>query len=176
MKKPLILSLRPRLPARPFRLWMTGSLAVVMAAMIPLRDLGPNERAGLRTLRHSRYSVNETVRRIETAALERGLTVLALMRGAQPVLVLASSVGGTPVVMQHADSQPAMPLSVLVRASSGGGADVFLVDSHGAIDEPAADAGIDAIDRHRAGRWAELPQAVTDDLDALPGLVARAIA
>ena len=54
---------------RPFRLWMTGSLAVVMAAMIPLRDVPDSKRSELlRALRHSRFGVNETVLRIENSA------------------------------------------------------------------------------------------------------------
>ena len=47
---------------RPFRLWMTGSVAVVMAAMIPLRDAVEPERSqALRVLRHSRFTVSETL-------------------------------------------------------------------------------------------------------------------
>ena len=54
---------------RPFRLWMTGSLAVVMAAMIPLRAASETERShALRVLRHSRFGVSETLQRIEVAA------------------------------------------------------------------------------------------------------------
>ena len=49
---------------RPFRLWMTGSLAVVMAAMVPLRDVDAAERRGLQLLRHSRFDVTETVQRL----------------------------------------------------------------------------------------------------------------
>jgi uncharacterized protein (DUF302 family) len=145
---------------------MTGSLAVVMAALIPMR--GPpeaeleSERDGvMRLLRHSRFGVTETVQRIEAAARDRGLSVLALMPGARPVLVLASSIGGTPAVMDEADSHPAVPLSVMVREGRGGGADVLIVAA------PAA----------RALRtWQGLPAAVAEDLAALPGLVDRALA
>jgi uncharacterized protein (DUF302 family) len=146
---------------RPFRLWMTGSLAVVMAAMIPLRDVSESEREHtMRVLRHSRFGVTETVQRIEAAARGQGLSVLALMAGARPVLVLASSVGGTPVLMHDADSQPAMPLSLMVREGGGGGADVLVAATSVA----------------RASQvWHELPAAVLDDLDALPGLVERAL-
>ena len=62
-------------------------------------------------LRHSRYGVGETLQRIEASAHEQGLPTLALMRGERPMLVLASSVGGTLVVMEEADSRPAMPLA-----------------------------------------------------------------
>ena len=51
---------------RPFRLWMTGSIAVVMAAVMPIRDISQGERSHLlRLLRHSQFGVNETVRRLQ---------------------------------------------------------------------------------------------------------------
>ena len=104
---------------RPLRLWMTGSVAVVMAAVLPLRDGSQAERSHLmRLLRHSHFSVNETVLRLEASARDQGLSVLALLHGTRPVLVLASSIGGTPVVMQDADSPPAMPLSLMVREAA----------------------------------------------------------
>jgi hypothetical protein len=146
---------------RPFRLWMTGSLAVVMAAMIPLRGASESERShALRLLRHSRYDVSETLQRIELAARDRGLSVLARVAGAPPVLVLASSIGGTLVVMNEADSRPAMPLSLMVSAAADGGADVLVASTH------EANASSD---------WSELPSAVVDDLRALPGVVERAL-
>jgi uncharacterized protein (DUF302 family) len=149
---------------RPFRFWMTGSLAVVMAAMLPLSDSTDASDAepdtAMRLLRHSRYSVGETVQRLEAAARDQGLSVLALMPGAHPVLVLGSSVGGTLVVMQEADSRPAMPLSVMVREASEGGADVMVAQA--ATERPSLD-------------WQDLPAAVVDDLAALPVLVDRAL-
>ena len=146
---------------RPFRLWMTGSLAVVMAAMIPLRDVSDVEGdSAMRVVRHSRYGVGETVQRIEAAARGRGQSVLALMSGERPVLVLASSIGGTPVVMDEADSHPEVPMSVMVREGSDGGADVLISSA------PTADGPRD---------WQSLPAAVVDDLRALPGLVDRAL-
>jgi hypothetical protein len=139
---------------RPFRLWMSGSIAVVMAAVMPIRDVAQGERSQLlRLLRHSQFGVNETVRRLQASAQDQGLPVLALLHGERPVLVLASSVGGTPVVMQHADSAPAMPLSLLVCAGSAGGADVLVTASH----------------------WLDLPAAVADELASLPRLVDRAL-
>ena len=141
---------------RPFRLWMSGSFAVVMAALIPLREVGAEERSStLRTVRHSRFDVLETVQRIEAAARVQGLSVLARVGGDRPVIVLASSMGGTPVVMQDADSQPDVPLSVLVRAGTEGGADVLIATD--------------------AQRWSGLPLAAADDLAALPGLVELAL-
>ncbi|MEO8057485.1 MAG: hypothetical protein ABI671_04105 [Burkholderiales bacterium] len=146
---------------RPFRLWMTGSLAVVMAAMIPLRDVSDTERSNvMRVLRHSRFGVNETVLRIENSARQHGLSVLVRMAGSRPVIVLASSVGGTLVVMDGATSALDVPLSVMVRAGAAGGADVLVASSKARL-------GTDG--------WSELPPAVADDLAALPGLVDRAL-
>jgi uncharacterized protein (DUF302 family) len=146
---------------RPFRLWMTGSLAVVMAAMIPLRGASEAERNhALRLLRHSRFDVSETLQRIELAARDRGLSVLARVAGAPPVLVLASSIGGTLVVMNDADSRPAMPLSLMVSAAADGGADVLVAA---------------APEETLANDWSELPRAVVDDLRALPGVIERAL-
>jgi hypothetical protein len=148
-------------PRRPFRLWMTGSLAVVMAAMIPLRGASEDERhQAMKLLRHSRFDVSETLQRIELAARDRGLSVLARVAGAPSALVLASSIGGTLVVMDEADSPPEMPLSLMVSAAANGGADV-LIASPRRVGE--------------AGDWSELPSAVADDLRALPGLVERAL-
>ena len=151
----------PQQMRRPFRLWMTGSLAVVMAAMIPLRGASETERGhAMRLLRHSRFSVDETLQRIQFAARERGLSVLAMVPGAPPVLVLASSIGGTLAVMRHADSHPAMPMSMMVRAAGDGGADVLVAAEH---------------DGDALHGWPELPPAVAEDLQALPGVVERAL-
>ena len=146
--------LAPAENRRPFRLWMTGSLAVVMAAVMPVRDVSQAERSQLmRLLRHSQYGVNETVSRIEAMARDEGLPVLALLRGDHPVLVLTSRAGGTPVVMQEADSLPAMPMSLMVRQGRAGGADVLVTPSD----------------------WLDLPAAVADELASLPRLVDRAL-
>jgi len=146
---------------RPFRLWMTGSLAVVMAAMIPLRDVSQAERSqAMRLLRHSRFDVSETLQRIELAARDQGLSVLARVPGSPPGLVLASSIGGTLVVMDDADSRPAMPLSLMVSAAAGGGADVLIAAAQ--PDSAASD-------------WSELPASVADDLREFPSLIDRAL-
>lgn len=146
---------------RPFRLWMTGSLAVVMAAMIPLRGAAEAERShAMRLLRHSPFGVSETLQRIERAACDQGLSVLARVSGSPPALVLASSIGGTLVVMDDADSRPAVPLSLMVRAVPGGGADVLIAAAPG---------------EGAASDWSELPPSVADDLRALPGVVERAL-
>ncbi|MDP3822358.1 MAG: hypothetical protein Q8R33_12865 [Burkholderiales bacterium] len=139
---------------------MTGSLAVVMAALVPMRDVPDNERSSsMRVLRHSRFGVDETVLRIEQSARRQGLSVLARIDGSRRVIVLASSVGGTLVVMDGATSALDVPLSVMVRAGAQGGADVLITSA-----TPAGHA-----------HWRELPPAVAEDLAALPGLVDRAL-
>jgi hypothetical protein len=147
---------------RPFRLWMTGSLAVVMAAMLPLRVASETERnQALRVLRHSRFGVTETLQRIEVTARDRGLSVLAMVPGTPSALVLAASIGGTLVVMSEADSRPAMPMSMMVREAADGGADVLVMAVPDA--QPSHD-------------WSDLPTSVVDELQALPEVVARALA
>jgi hypothetical protein len=148
-------------PRKPFRLWMTGSLAVVMASLCTGRGVLDDERlnTSMRVLRHSPFSVTETVERIEAAARLRGQAVIARLDGAGSVIVLASSVGGTPVLMSRADALPDIPLSVQVRRTAGGGADV-LVAVVG--DSPAL-------------AWIDLPATVAEDVAALPALLESAL-
>lgn len=140
---------------KPHRLWMTGSFAVVMAALGPAQDRISTKRV----FRQSPYGLHETVLRLEAEARQQGLSVLAEVEGAQPVIVLGSSIGGTPVVMDRANSRPDVPLSVGVRERAGGGVEVLLADGAQARDSD----------------WADLPSEVNDDLAALPGWVDRAL-
>lgn len=141
---------------------MSGSLAVVMAALCNGRVVtgedAVEERtaATLRVVHHSPYGVDETLRRIEALARERGQGVLLRVGGAEPVIVFASSIGGTPVLMDEADSSPDVPLAVQVREAAEGGAEVLI----------AAAAHAD---------WRDLPQTVADEVAALPALVESAL-
>jgi hypothetical protein len=146
---------------RPFRLWMTGSLAVVMAALLPSRASAEAEQNEThRLLRHSRYGVTETVQRIEAAALSQGLSVLARLAAApHPVIVFASSVGGTLVVMDESSARVDIPFSLQVRESADGGADVMLAT----LAEAAP------------GHWQDVPERVVADLALLPELIDRAV-
>jgi hypothetical protein len=138
----------------------TGSLAVVMAAMIPLRAAFEADRhQAMRLLRHSRFTVDETLQRIELAARDRGLSVLAFVPGMPPVLVLAASIGGAVVVMNHRDSRPAMPMGLMVSAAPSGGADVLIDATPASSDD-----------------WPGLPASVLADLRDLPSVVERAVA
>ena len=141
---------------KPHRLWMTGSFAVVMAALGPAQERISTKRV----FRQSPYSIGETVQRIEDEARHQGLSVLAELEGSQPVIVLGSSIGGTPVVMDRANSRPDVPLSVGVRERDGGGVEVLLGEAA----------------QERDSDWADLPAQVNDDLAALPGWVERALA
>jgi hypothetical protein len=145
----------------PFRLRMTSSLAVVMLSVFSARPgLRGDRPAPTRVMRHSPYGVDETLRRIELAVREQGLTIMARL-GADhhPVIVLASSVGGTPVLMSENDSHPDMPLSVQIRASFFGGSDVVMVC-------PSRSADTD---------WCDLPDSVIHDIASLPQLVEAAL-
>ena len=146
---------------RPFRSWMTGSHAVLMAAMAPVRGAAENRQVGtMRVLRLSPFGVAETVRRIEAAAQRQGLSVLARLGGSQPMIILGSSVGGTPMVMDEADSPLDAPLRVQVRGCASGGAEVLVASDRDGV----------------ATDWQDLPAAVADDLATLPALLERALA
>jgi hypothetical protein len=147
---------------KPFRFWLTGSLAVVMASLCTGRGVLDDERiaASMRVVHHSPYGVGETLQRIEAAARQRGQAVIVRIDGAGSVLVLASSLGGTPVAMNGPDASPDVPpLSVQVRGSADGGADVLV-------------ARLDDAD---GAAWAELPPLVAAELAALPALLERAL-
>ena len=146
---------------RPFRLWMTGSIAVVMAALLPTRASAEAEQNEThRVLRHSRYGVTETVQRIEAAALSQGLSVLArLAASPSPVIVFESSVGGTLVVMDESNARVEIPFSLQVRESADGGADVWLTMLAEAVPD----------------QWHDVPERVVADLALLPELIDRAV-
>lgn len=153
----------------PFRFWMTGGAAMILAALSGgSRAVGMEDR--VTHTRVSRYSVEETVSRIEASALRHGLPVLArlqpsaLARAERDnqqtplIIVLESSQGGTPVSMEGPNDLPALLLSVTVREGLGGTTEVWFAD----------------------GRFDELPDGMTPevrhDLEDLPSLVDEALA
>jgi hypothetical protein len=137
------------------RYWMSGGLAVVMAALggnCFAADDRPSAVAS------SRYDIIETADRIEASAARHGLSVFTRLRqspvigidGEQLalVIVLESSQGGTPVVMDGTSPRPALPLSVLLRVDDVGGTQVLItmVSWEGAPQQLAADvAGLPAM-------------------------------
>lgn len=144
---------------KPLRFWMTGSLAVVMAALATARSPVDDERQNnpRRVVRHSRYTVDETASRIEAAARQAGQGVIARVEAEGLVIVLASAIGGTPVVMTGDGARPDVPLSVHLRHAADGGADVLLTS-------PA-----------QVLLGENVPPQVAEELAALPGLLERAL-
>lgn len=152
---------------KPFRFWMTGGVAVVVAALGGRANAANDEQQPLMLTSLSPYSVAETVQRIEAFAQQRGLPVLA--RVAQPspdsgddtrarqVIVLESTQGGTPVLMNTANARPNLPLSVVVQRGLTGATEVLLPE--GLLK----------------GLPAEASAAVQHDVARLPGVVAEAV-
>ena len=148
-------------PRRVLRLMlMTGSLAVLTSILSIERGVPDRQRmaASMRVLRETPLDVAEALRRIETAAAERGQAVIARLGAvsAGPLLVLGSVIGGTPVALRPDEHRPDLPLRVLVQPAEGGGAQVLVADSAG---------------RH----WDGLPDTLAQEIAALPGLVERAL-
>lgn len=146
----------------PLRIWMTGSLAVVMTAMVNLRagteaEVDADETRTRRVAVASPYGLAETVLRIESAATARGLRVLWRDARGDAVIVLGSSGGGTPVAFDGA--APEAPMALRVLASPDGGTRVWL----------PAEVGVLAGALRR-----DAPQAA-DELALLPQLVRRAL-
>jgi uncharacterized protein (DUF302 family) len=145
---------------QPFRFWMTGSVAVVVAASGMGRGLVTRGRNALS--RSSRFRLPETVQRIEACARKRGLSVFARLgecygphpeAGDSTFIVFESSAGGTPVLMEAPDARPELPLSVCVRSSPLGDTEVLF----------------------NGDDWSDLPPRVARDLTELPVLVADAL-
>lgn len=111
-------------------------------------------------MRHSSHGVPETLRRIELAVVDKGLAVMGRFGAEhQPVIVLASSVGGTPVLMSEGDLLPDMPLSIQIKPSFFGGSDVLMVS-------PSASPHTD---------WSDVPESVAHDIVSLPQVVEAAL-
>jgi len=125
----------------PSRIWRTGAVAVVMAALGQAGGAaarsGADERQVVR--RQSPYGMAETLLRIEASARHHGMAVFARFEQGPPaasaatgaratvqVIVLASSQGGTPVLMADAPPQMEVPLSVTVRQGGEGGTEVLV--------------------------------------------------
>ena len=145
------------------RRWMTGSLAIVMASLAGHVASAGMERKGI--TRVSPYGLAETVRRIEKAAVDHGMPVLARVdrssrAGRQWVIVLASSEGGTPVMTDAQGTVPAVPLSVLVHEGPHGEAWVRLPPMDVAMAE---------------GSDSDWPDSVVDELAGLPLLIEQAL-
>ncbi|MBX3618477.1 MAG: hypothetical protein KF891_00580 [Rhizobacter sp.] len=155
---------------KPFRFWMTSGVAIMVAAVSGGRTYASEEHAAeerLTLTRVSRYSVAETVQRIEASAQRHGMHVLAclpqqlnaLTGEARYLIVLESSQGGTPVIMASEGAKPDLLLSVTLRRGEAGVTEVLLRD--GASRE--LPEGLSAQVQHDL---ADLPSVVDDALSA----------
>lgn len=147
---------------QPFRFWMTGCAAVLLASMgtQARSDSRADERSA--AMRHSRYGLKETVLRLEASAQRHGLQVLAHVAaprrvgdaGESLLIVFASAEGGTPVVMDRPGSAPHAPLALVVSGRPQAG--------EAQVAVPWSD-------------WAGLPEGVVRELTTLPRLVDDAL-
>jgi uncharacterized protein (DUF302 family) len=145
-------------------------VAVVAASLGGARNAAAEERHTL--TRSSRFSVAETVQRLEASVHRRGRSVFACFeqaRGASHdagdestlVVVLESLQGGTPVLMRGDGerTQSDIPLSLIVRPLSDGASEVIFPTDFGQWED-----------------WQELlPQDLAADIAQLPSLVADAL-
>lgn len=147
-----------------WRYWVTGCMAVVMLSLTEARA----QSSGLIT-RASRFSVKETLQRIEEVATARGLTIFAridhageasragqAMRPTQ-LLVLGNPKGGTPVMQAAPSAAIDLPLKVLVAERADGTTEVTINDSRWLAD------------RHG------VPSDLVKNVSALPGLLDAAL-
>ena len=144
---------------QPFRIWMTGCVAVVMAALSTGREAGAAEAEGQKHF--SRFGMAETVHRLERGAASRGFGVFASVAqaasrdvGLGTVIVFESSRGGTPVLMDSDHAAPRLPLTLRVERDASGS---ILVLFPGALRD-------------------DLPADVVEELAQLQGLVTDALA
>ena len=120
--------------SKPFRIWMTGCVAVVMAALGTGRDAAAVEAEGVKRL--SRFGVAETVQRLQAGASSRGFSVFTSLQHAatrdvrsSTVIVFEPSRGGTPVWMELDSATPRLPLTLRVMLDAAGSTQVLVSDS-----------------------------------------------
>ena len=108
---------------RRLRIWMTGCLAVVLAAVGGELVRPAAER--MATVRQSRYDADETLRKIERAAHGHGYTIFARVSAPEAetatrsyALVLGVDEGVTPVVVDEAGNKIAQQDDAIPRGST----------------------------------------------------------
>ena len=149
---------------KPWRWWVTGGAAAVLAAAAQGSVLSAESLAK----RNSRHSLNETARRIERAAREHGMPVFARLTPPAPsvaapaaeptlMLVLGTDEAHTPVVQATEDAALQLPLTVWVRSPQDQDTEVQFSDSRWLADNAA------------------LPPELADRVAALPALIDAAI-
>ena len=144
--------------SKPFRIWMTGCVAVVMAALGTGRDAAAVEAESVK--RVSRFGVAETVQRLQAGAPSHGFSVFTSLQraatrdaGSSTVIVFEPSRGGTPVWMELDSATPRLPLTLRVVLDAAGNTQVLMSD---ALPD-------------------DFPADVAQDLVQLQGLVAYAL-
>ena len=144
---------------QPWRFWITGGLAAVMAAAAQADARTDNART-----RVSRYGPRETLQRIELLARDHGLPLFAKLapggaaRDGEWLLVLGSDAEHTPVLQAAPGAPLELPLTVRVAHRGERGTEVHIL---------------------RSGEWLakqdEVPPEVAAQLQALPGVIDAAI-
>ncbi|MCW7539836.1 hypothetical protein OOT46_18535 [Aquabacterium sp. A7-Y] len=136
--------------SKTFRFWMTGCVAVVMAAVSA--DLSHPKPERLLAAVHSKYSADETLRKLESVAQGQGYTVFARVdagRGGtgflhSTALVLGSREGITPVRVDETGHAVDAPLSLVIVTLPDGRIEVRFP---AAETYPAAGSAADASDQ-----------------------------
>jgi uncharacterized protein (DUF302 family) len=141
---------------QPWRFWVTGGLAAVMAAAAQ-GDTRSGENARTRV---SRYSARETVQRIELLARDHGLPLFAKLapRSAELhsewLLVLGSDAEHTPVLQSAPGAPLELPLTVRVASDGERGTQVHFTRSSEWLAEQ------DGVPREMAAQLAALPRLI----------------
>ncbi len=158
------------------RYWISGCMALVLlaAGQASGRAESDSARRGWIT-RTSRFSVDETMAKLERAALERGISVFAKVdnnrapaalggeavagehRPASQVLVLSTDDAGTPVMQSESQARIELPLQIRVERGADGRTVVAVNDSSYLAEQGGA------------------PSDVLSNVAALPGLIDSAL-
>ncbi len=157
------------------RYWISGGMALVLlaAGQASGRAESDSARRGWIT-RTSRFSVDETVAKLERAAQERGIAVFAKVDNRVPapvgsqaatsdqspasqVLVLSADDSGTPVMQSESRARIELPLQIRVEQGPDGRTVVAVNDSAYLAEQGGA------------------PSDVLSNVAALPGLIDSAL-
>lgn len=157
------------------RYWISGCMALVLlaAGQTPGRAESDSARRGWIT-RTSRFSVDETMAKLERAAQERGIAVFAKVDNRTPaalggeaatgdhqpasqVLVLSADDAGTPVMQSESRARIELPLQIRVERGPDGRTVVAVNDSAYLAEQGGA------------------PSDVLSNVAALPGLIDSAL-
>lgn len=157
------------------RYWISGCMALVLlaAGQASGRAESDSARRGWIT-RTSRFSVDETVAKLERAAQERGIAVFAKVDNRVPapvgsqaatsdqlpasqVLVLSADDSGTPVMQSESRARIELPLQIRVEQGPDGRTVVAVNDSAYLAEQGGA------------------PSDVLSNVAALPGLIDSAL-